>query len=158
MTTKAIAFFKAGAWIIMLAGFGHGAAALYDMFGSGAFSPSSAPALAALQGTSLNLVDWMGGRNTAVFESAWGAYVSFAIGIGLLMGFLGLLFVIISHYPEVLADGNFRLPLVAVIVSALITLFTDLFCFWFPTVIVAVVFACFVTALFQMRKGVAYAA
>ena len=158
MTTKAMAFFKTGAWILMLAGFGHGAVALYDMFASGVFSPSSATTLAAMKDSSINLVVWTSSQNTALFESVWGAYVSFAIEMGLLTGFLGLVFVILSRYPELLSDRNFRLPLVAAIVSAVITLFTGLFCFWLPTVITAAVLFCFVMALFHMKRGAHHAA
>ncbi len=45
MKTEGTVFFKTGAWILLLAGFGHAGAAFLDGFLSGAFSPASDEAM-----------------------------------------------------------------------------------------------------------------
>jgi uncharacterized membrane protein len=155
MKTKSMVFFKTGAWILLLAGFVHAAIALTDTFLEGAFSPVSGEAITVLKNTSLNITDWLWGGNTAVFESAWGAYIGFAIGVGLLIGFTGLLLVFLSGREN---EVDNRILAVSLAMSAVMTAVAALFYFWFPLAILTASLACFIIAWFTGRKGESYAA
>ena len=155
MKTESMIFFKTGAWILLLAGFGHAAVAITDTFLNGAFSPVSDEAITVLKNTSLNITDWLGGGNTAVFESAWGAYIGFAIGVGLLIGFAGLLLVFLSARENTVDN---RILAVSFAISAVMTAVAALFYFWFPLAILTAGLVCFILAWFTRRKGESYAA
>jgi Ca2+/Na+ antiporter len=158
MKTEGTAFFKTGAWILLLAGFAHAAVAFFDIFLSGAFSPASDGALTVLKDTSLNISDWLGGSNTAVFESAWGAYIGFAIAVGLLTGFIGLFLLLALNSRDFKDACNRRLLYTALVMSVVMTLIAALFYFWFPLTVYAAVLICFIIAWFKQGKGDSHAA
>jgi hypothetical protein len=158
MKNNGMMFFKIGAWILMLAGFAHALIALPDAWMQGGFSPVSADALDALKNTSLNITDWLRGGNTAVFESAWGAYTGFAIGVGLLTGFIGLLLLLAVNFKDAKDARNRRLLKAAIGLSAVMTVIAALFYFWFPLTILAASLICFIIAAITMPKGAANAA
>lgn len=153
MDNKGITFFKIGAWILLLAGFAHAAVAVFDTFSNGAFSPTAKDAIQALKDTTPNIVLWLNGSNTSVFGSAWATYIGFSIGFGLMTGFGGLLLVLFGKDKNVLTASNLHIPLIAVTISAMLTLLAVLFFFWFPMVLLTASLICFVTALLILRKG-----
>jgi hypothetical protein len=145
-------FFNIGAWILLLAGFAHALIAFLDAFLSGAFSPVSENALEALKNTSLNITHWLNGSNTAVFESAWGAYIGFAIAVGLLTSFIGLILLLAVNFNDVNDARNRRLLYAALSASAVMTVIAALFYFWFPLTILAVSLVCFTIAWLKMTQ------
>jgi hypothetical protein len=158
MKTQSLTFFKIGAWILVLAGFAHAAVAFFDAFIAGAFSPDSADVLEALQNTSLNIALWLHGSHTAVFESAWGAYTGFAIAVGFLTGFVGLVLLLAINYKNAADTRNRRLFNTALVMSAVMTVIAALFYFWFPLSILATSLVCFIIAVITLPKGISYAA
>jgi hypothetical protein len=150
---KGMTFFKAGAWILVVAGFGHAIAAIPDIFLSGLFSPASEDALLSLKNTSVNIVEIFNGNGTSLLESAWGAYTGFAISVGLLLGFLGLILVILSRNDNELIIRNRGVLLLSIIMSAVMVAISLLFFFYLPTVLVASSLVCFILAWFNLRKG-----
>jgi uncharacterized Tic20 family protein len=150
---KGMRFFKWGAWILVVAGFGHAIAAIPDTFLSGLFSPASPDAIAALKNTSGNIVVWLGGHHTSVFESAWAAYIGFAISVGLLVGFIGLILLLVSRRDSVLNNRYRSILLTAIGMSSMMTAISLLFFFYLPTVLLASSLVCFILAWFNLRKG-----
>jgi hypothetical protein len=155
---KAITFFKAGAWLLTVAGFGHAIVSVFDVWFRGAFSPLDDKAILALKETTIGIADFMKGAGTSVFHSAWGAYLGFTIAVGLLTGFIGLVFGVISRGESPIDSRYKTIALVAVIVSGMMTVIGVFFYFYFPTTILAVSFICFTIGWFRLNKGVIYAA
>jgi hypothetical protein len=158
MKSKAMKFYRTGAWILMLAGIGHTCLALPDTFLSGPFSPVSAEVLQSLKNTPINAVDFAQGGSTAFFPSAWGAYTGFAIGIGVLLAFMGLVLLLALKRDVVLDRRNRSLVLAAFSVSAVMLVISILFFFYWPTLLLTAALICFVMALAKSEKGVSYAA
>jgi hypothetical protein len=159
MKTKAMTFFKIGAWILTLAGFAHAAIALPDAWMHGAFSPASDDLITVMKTAPVNIVDFMHGSGTSIIGgTVWGAYTGFAIAVGLLTGFLGLIMVIMLGRETVMDNQRRKILTVAVVMSALMMVIAALFYFWFPLMIFAAVLVCFVLAWFSRRKEVYHAA
>ncbi len=158
MKTRAMTFFKIGAWILLAAGFAHAFIAVFDIWLKGAFSPISSDASEALKETSINIVSWLGGGNTAVFESAWGAYIGFAIAVGILTGFVGLILLISLKHEPVINNRVHSLLNAALGISGTMTFIAALFYFWFPLTALAASLVCFILARIYIPKGVAHAA
>jgi hypothetical protein len=138
---------------LLLAGFAHAVVAIPDALVSGAFSAASKDTTQALKATSLNITDWLHGENTSVFESAWGAYTGFAIAVGLLIGFLGLILLLVLKHESAF-DNQYRSLLLAYItMSAIITVISILFFFWFPAVLLGASLICFILARFDTNQG-----
>ena len=154
---KGIVFFKAGAWILLVAGFGHAIAAIPDIFYSGLFSPGTGSTLIPLQEVSLNIVEVAKGTGTSLLESAWAAYIGFAICAGLLLGFIGLILVLIARNSEVLDIKRTLIP-VSIVISFMMTIISGIFFFYLPTVLGFLGMICFILAAFNIRKGVYHAA
>jgi hypothetical protein len=155
---RGMTFFKTGAWILTIAGFAHALIAVSDTWILGAFSPVDGTAVKHLKTTTLGIAAFMHGDGTSVFDSAWGAYIGFAIAVGILTAFLGLLFIMISK-DVVLLDRRFSVvPLLAVIVSGVMTVIGIFFYFFFPTLILSAGFICFLLAYLLIKKEAVYAA
>ncbi len=137
---------------MLLAGFAHAAIASFDTFLKGAFSPVSVDTAEALKNTSLNITHWLWGGNTAVFESAWGAYIGFAIAVGLLTGFIGLILLLALNSTDLKNARNYRLLYAALGMSAVMTLIAGLFYFWFPLTVYAAVLICFIISCYGREK------
>jgi hypothetical protein len=157
MKNRAMTFFKIGALILLLAGFAHAAIALPDAWIQGAFSPALENAITMLKDTSLNITEWLRGGNTAVFESAWGAYTGFAIAVGVETGFVGLILLLAVNSKDVNDARNRRLLNAALGVSAVMTIIAALFYFWFPLTILGASLVCFIITRLSMPKGAANA-
>ena len=155
---KGLKYFKTGAWILLLGGCVHTVIAIFDTFLPGAFSPASDNAIQTLKDTSINLVTWLKGENTSVLESAWSAYVGFAIGVGVLLGFLGLILLLALKNSDVPDSRNRDLLIAALGLSVVGTTVSVLFYFWFPTLLFVSCLFCFVLAWFNRVKGERYVA
>ena len=155
---KFIKYFKAGAWILTLAGFAHAAVAAIDVFFAGAFSPASGNAITVLKATSINIAEWLKGSSTSITASAWGAYIGFAIAVGLLMGFIGLILLLAVKGDTTSSSRNNALLSAALWVSGVMSVISVLFYFWFPSTILVAGLVCFVLARFNRVEGEGYAA
>jgi hypothetical protein len=158
MKNKAVTFFRTGAWILMVAGIGHTCLALPDAFLSGVFSPVSPEVLQSLKTTPINAVDFARGGSTAFFPSAWGAYTGFAIGIGVLLGFMGLILLLALQKDAVLDRRNRRIVYAALSVTAVMLVISILFFFYWPTLLLTAALICFILGLAKTEKGASYAA
>jgi hypothetical protein len=154
---KGTIFFKAGAWILLVAGFGHAIAAIPDIFCSGLFSPGTDSALISLREVSLNIVEVSKGTGTSLLESAWAAYIGFAICVGLFLGFIGLILVLISRKSEVLDLTRTLIP-VSIVISSIMTVISGIFFFYLPAILGLLSMICFILAAFNTRKGGYHAA
>jgi hypothetical protein len=152
-TPRVMTFFKAGAWIMALSGFAHAAVAILDTFLRGAFSPAADSAVQALKDTTINIAEWLKGSDTSILASAWGAYVGFAIAVGLLTGCIGLILLLALKGDNKLDNRNRALLGAALGTSAAMTVISILFYFWFPTVILVAGLACFIIAWFKQAAG-----
>jgi hypothetical protein len=152
MLAKPMAFFKAGAWILTLAGFAHAGVAVFDVFLKGGFSPVSPEAITKLKNTDIGIVDFMKGRGTSVIGgSAWGGYIGFAIAVGILTGFAGLI-LLVSLKNENASQRCRGLLRVALAMSAVMTAVAVIFYFYFPTILLGASLLCFILALIAGRK------
>jgi hypothetical protein len=158
MKSKGMVFFKTGAWILLAAGTGHTLLAIPDVFISGPFSPASDEALQALKDTSINFVNWGKGGGTAFYESAWGAYVGFAIGIGLLIALFGLTLLLVLNRDRVLDNRHRSLLFVAIGTSGAMLILSVLFFFYWPALLLVASLVCFILAWINVKKEVSYAA
>jgi FtsH-binding integral membrane protein len=154
MAIKPVTFFKTGAWILTIAGFAHGLLAITDVFVQGAFSPVSSDAILTLKNTSLGIVNFMRGYHTSLFESAWGAYIGFAIGFGLITGFSGLILVITSRREKETGRPEREVLLVSIIMSGIMLVLSGLFFLYLPTIALAASFICFAVSWFAAGKKV----
>jgi hypothetical protein len=155
---KRLPFFKIGAWILLLAGFGHTAISIVDIFRPGMFSPSSKEIIASLREVSLHIVEVTHGSGTSLLESAWGAYIGFSISVGLLLGFFGLILLLSAKN-----DGESRIllkklvPASTVMVAVMVAV-SSIFFYYLPTALIACSLICFIFAWFNLSKGEFHAA
>jgi hypothetical protein len=154
MTTKAMTFFKAGAWILVAAGFAHALIAVFDIWMQGAFSPLSGDVITAMKNTTLGIVDFGRGYGTSFFGTAWSAFIGFTIGVGLLIGFIGLLLVIILKQATISNDRFRTILAVAAIMSAIMTVISVICFFYLPTTLLGASLICFIIAWICLRREV----
>jgi hypothetical protein len=157
MKNSSMAFFKTGAWILVVAGWAHAAIALPDAWMQGAFSPASGDLITAMKSGHLNIVDFLKGNGTSIIGgTVWGASIGFAIAVGVLIGFLGVLLLVAVDFNDAAGARNRRLLYTAIAASAVMTAIAAFFYFWFPLTILAASLVCFVLALTSSLKGASY--
>ncbi len=143
---------KLGAWVLVVAGFGHAIAAIPDLFLSGLFSPTAENALLPLREVSLNIVELAKGNGTSLLESAWGAYIGFTIAIGILLGFFGLLLLLLAkHDGELFVRVKSLLPAL-IAMSAIMVAVSLTFFFYLPAILIAFSLVCFILAWSSYRQ------
>ncbi len=155
-TTNKLTFFKAGTWILIVAGFGHALTAIPDIFIPGMFSPATEAAMVPLRNISLRIVEIAHGRGTSLLESAWAAYTGFAISTGMLVGFIGLILLIILKNNRELSVHLDKLIPVLIIMNVLMVVISLVFFFYFPTILLMCSLVCFILAGLNRDKRSSY--
>ena len=155
-TQKGITYFRTGAWILVAAGFAHALAAIPDLFISGLFSPVIGTILSPLRDVSLSIVTLTNGQGTSFLESAWSAYIGFAISVGLLVGFFGLILVLSIKNNNRQPDSIKSLTQVSLVMTAIMVTISSICFFYLPTVLIGFSLICFIIALYNLHKGNSY--
>ena len=157
-TKKGYACYRTGAWILVAAGFGHALAAIPDLFISGLFSPPMESTLSPLREVSLSIVTLANGQGTSFLESAWSAYIGFAISVGLLVGFFGLILVFYAKNTSREFNSFKSLIQISIAMTAIMVIISSILFFYLPTVLIGCSLLCFILALYSLNKGDYYVA
>jgi hypothetical protein len=155
-TKKGFSYYKTGAWILVAAGFGHFLAAIPDAFISGLFSPEMESTSSPLREVSLSIAMLASGQGTSLLESAWSAYIGFAISVGLLTGFFGIILLTCTKDNNRHPDSLKNLIQISIAMTATMVTISLIFFFYLPTVLIACSLICFILALYNLNKGNRY--